>query len=312
MEPTPVFDDMAGNSPPMRALFAQIEKVAPTDLTVLVLGESGTGKELVARSLHRRSTRTRGPFVPLNCGAIPLTLLESELFGHERGVFTGADRARMGYIESAAGGTLFLDEIAEMPPGAQAKLLRVLQDHCVHRLGATREHKVDVRVIAATHQNLPSLVAAGAFRADLYYRLNEVKLELPPLRARGDDVTHIARFVLAELSRQYGRPLACTEAAYALLRRHDWPGNVRELENCLRRAAAPGERTTLDAADLELHASGRPPHLAEILEQATEAAVRAALRRHGGALAAASAELDILVKELQRLAERFDVQPPSS
>ena len=312
MEPTPVFDDMAGNSAAMRALFANIEKVALTELTVLVLGENGTGKDLVARSLHRRSRRARGPFVALNCGAIPLTLLESELFGHERGVFTGADRARVGYIESAAGGTLFLDEIAELPPGAQAKLLRVLQDHCVHRLGATKGIEVDVRIIAATNQDLQALVGTRGFRADLYYRLNEVSLELPPLRARGDDVLHIARFVLAELSRQYGRPLACTEAASAMLRRHDWPGNVRELVNCLRRAAACGARDTLDAADLELYPAGRPRRLAEIVDQATEAAVRAALRRNDGAIAAAAAELEVTVAELQRLAARYGVQSSTS
>src|SRR5262245_22427199 len=232
------FDSMIGESDSMRALFATIERVAPTDLTVLVLGETGTGKELVARSLHRRSGRGEGPFVALNCAALPATLVESELFGFERGSFTGAVAARAGHVEQAHHGTLFLDEIAEMPLGAQAKLLRVVQEKRVQRIGAARDRAVDVRIVAATHQDLAALVESRAFRRDLYHRLDEVQIHLPPLRDRGDDVERIAAAVLARIGRDLERPLRLAAAAGAALRAHDWPGNVRELENALRRAAA--------------------------------------------------------------------------
>ena len=304
MERQPVFDHMVGSCPAMLSVFATIEKAAPTDLTVLVLGETGTGKELVARSVHARGARARGPFIALNCGAIPAMLLESELFGFERGAFTGAERNHVGHIESAGGGTLFLDEIAEMPPGAQAKLLRVLQDHRVRRIGASRDLQVDVRVVAATHQDLASLVGAKAFRADLYHRLNEIRVELPPLRERGDDIDRIAAFILECMGREQGRMLELTPAASACLRGHDWPGNVRELENSLRRAAALADRrTVLDVADLRLAGAVRPLRLQEILEQATEAALLASLRRHGGDLAAAAAELDAPLGQMQRVLE---------
>ncbi len=310
MKPQPVFDHMVGSCPAMLTVFATIEKAAPTDLTVLVLGETGTGKELVARSLHARGTRARGPFVALNCGAIPATLLESELFGFERGAFTGADRAHSGQIESAGGGTLFLDEIAEMPPGAQAKLLRVLQDHRVRRIGAARDLQVDVRVVAATHQDLGALVGAKAFRADLYHRLNEIRVQLPPLRERGDDIDQIALAILERLGRELGRSLELTPAACARLRAHDWPGNVRELENCLRCAAALVDRQVLDAGDLALAGAAHPLRLREILEQATEAALLASLRRHAGDLGAAAAELEAPLGEMQRVLERSNRQTP--
>ena len=304
MEPKPVFDHMVGSCPAMLTVFATIERAAPTDLTVLVLGETGTGKELVARSLHARGSRARGPFIAVNCGAIPATLLESELFGFERGAFTGADRAHIGHIESAGGGTLFLDEIAEMTLGAQAKLLRVLQDHRVRRIGATRDLLVDVRVVAATHQDLVALVGAKAFRADLYHRLNEIRVQLPPLRERERDIDLIAAFILERLGRELGRKLELTPAASARLRGHDWPGNVRELENCLRRAAALTDRALLDAGDLVLAGSARPLQLREILEQATDAALLASLRRHEGDLAAAAAELDAPLGDMQRVLEQ--------
>jgi transcriptional regulator with PAS, ATPase and Fis domain len=303
-----VYDHMVGDCPAMRSLFATIEKVAPTDLTVLVVGETGTGKELVARSLHAHSPRARGPFVALNCAAIPATLLESELFGFVRGAFTGAERNRVGTIERAHGGTLFLDEIAEMLPGAQAKLLRVLQDRRVRPLGATQDRQVDVRVVAATHQDLQALVAGKAFRADLYHRLNEITLALPPLRERGDDVERIAEHILARLGGETRRPLHLSAAARRLLHDHAWPGNVRELENCLRRAVACRDAPEIDADDLRLSGSLTPLRLQEILDLATEAALREALRRHAGGVAAAAGELDVPVQELRDMAARFRIR----
>jgi transcriptional regulator with PAS, ATPase and Fis domain len=301
------FDSMLGDCAPMRALFSSLEKLAASDLTVLVLGETGTGKELVARSLHRRSRRAAGPFVALNCAALPATLLESELFGFEKGTFTGAVAAKPGHIESAHGGTLFLDEIAELPISAQAKLLRVLQDRRVQRLGAVRDRQVDVRWIAATHQDLPSLVETKIFRRDLYHRLNEVLIVLPPLRERDGDVDLIADAVLERLATDTGRELRLAPAAREALRAHDWPGNVRELENALRGAVARCNGSEVDAADLRLGGHERPRTLAQSLELATEAAVRASLRRHRGDVTAAAAELDVGVEEVRRHAARLRI-----
>ena len=291
----------------MRAVFASIEKLAPTDLTVLILGETGTGKELVARSLHHRSRRREGPFVALNCGALPLSLLESEIFGFEKGSFTGAVTSRVGHVEAAAGGTLFLDEIAELPLGAQAKLLRVLQDHRVQRVGATRDRHVDVRVLAATHQDLGALVEARAFRRDLYHRLNEAQLQLPPLRERGGDVDLLCDAILERLSHDVGRTLRLQAAAREALHGHSWPGNVRELENCLKRAAACASGDELGPGALGLVASSAPRTLSEIVEQATECALRQSLRRSSGDAEAAARELGIPTAELRRLLERLRI-----
>jgi transcriptional regulator with GAF, ATPase, and Fis domain len=301
------FDLMVGSCPAMRHVFSTIEKLAPTDMTVLVLGETGTGKELAARSLHRRSRRAAGPFVALNCSALPMSLLESEIFGFEKGAFTGAVAGRAGHVEQAEGGTLFLDEVAELPLGAQAKLLRVLQDHRVQRLGATHDRHVDVRVLAATHQDLAALVEARAFRRDLYHRLNEVQIALPPLRERGDDLDLLCAAILARLGRDLGRTLRLHDEARAALAAHAWPGNVRELENCLRRAAACCTGEVLEARELGLAAAAPPRTLAESLELATEGAVRASLRRHAGRAEAASRELGITSAELSKLARRFGI-----
>jgi DNA-binding NtrC family response regulator len=229
---------LIGTSPVMRAVVARIDKVAPTDVTVLVRGESGTGKELVARALHARSARATGPFIAVNCAAIPDGLVESELFGHEKGAFTGAAAMHAGLVEAADGGTLFLDEIGELPCAAQARLLRFLQDSEVRRVGATRARRVDVRVVAATHRDLPRLVATGAFRDDLYYRLRVVEVLLPPLRERGDDVIELADHLLARVAHRLGRgALILSDAAVRAIRAHPWPGNVRELDNAIERAA---------------------------------------------------------------------------
>ena len=246
-------EGMVGECPAMREVFERIARVAPLDTTVLVLGESGTGKELVARAIHERSARAEGPLVVVNCAAIPEALMEAEIFGHERGAFTGADRAREGLVEAAHGGTLFLDEVGELPPAAQAQLLRVLQHGEVRRLGAAQARRVDVRLIAATHRDLRAEVRAGRFREDLYFRLNVFEILLPPLRERGSDVERLARFLLDKTCRRLNRPaLALGEDALAAIRAHDWPGNVRELENAIERAVILAEGGTIRAADLGL------------------------------------------------------------
>ncbi len=240
-----------GASSRMQRLLRLVARVAPTDSTVLVLGESGTGKELVARSLHLLSRRAQGPFVAVNVGAIPEALMESELFGHARGSFTGATTERMGLVEEADHGTLFLDEIGDMPLATQVKLLRMLENGEVRRVGENAPRLVDVRVVAATHRDLTALVADGRFRADLYFRLNVVQLDLPPLRERRDDVGLLASFFLDRAARRQERePLEFTPDAMALLQRYDYPGNVRELENAIEHAVALSEGGTIGPADL--------------------------------------------------------------
>ena len=227
-----------GASQPMKTLFKRIGKVAPTDSTVLIQGESGTGKELVARALHEHSRRINSPMISVNCAAIPETLIESELFGHEKGSFTGATAGRTGLVEAADGGTLFLDEIGELPLEAQARLLRVLQEGEIRRVGSVQSHKVDVRLVAATHRDLKTLARQGLFREDLYYRLNVIELRLPPLREREDDVMLIAEALLRRAAKKMGLSgLHFSPEAASSIRQYNWPGNVRELENAIERAA---------------------------------------------------------------------------
>ncbi|MBL6756472.1 MAG: sigma-54-dependent Fis family transcriptional regulator [Planctomycetes bacterium] len=229
---------MVGSSPPMLELYGMIEKVAAAGVPVLIQGETGTGKELVARALHDASPRSGGPFLAENCAAISENLLESELFGHKKGAFTGAVADRPGHFVAADKGTVFLDEIGDMPLSMQAKLLRVLQDGEVRAVGANTTRRVDVRIIAATHRDLPAAVASGDFREDLLFRLNVVTLHLPPLRERGEDVRAIARALLPAIAEEVGREATITEEGLAALAGWSWPGNVRELENELRRAVA--------------------------------------------------------------------------
>jgi transcriptional regulator with PAS, ATPase and Fis domain len=233
------FDNMIGGCAAMRGVFQLIEQVADSEVDVLVCGETGTGKELVARSIHQRSGRAKGPFVPVDCGAIPETLLESEFFGHERGAFTGADVRRIGLLEYADGGTFFLDELGELPPMLQAKLLRTLQERKIRRVGGRDEIDIDVRVVAATARNLDEMIRAGQFRQDLYYRINVVRIDLPPLRERGDDIGLLAEHLCLRYSRTMQREVfGITPEAYQVLRAYSWPGNVRELVNVIRRALA--------------------------------------------------------------------------
>jgi two-component system response regulator PilR (NtrC family) len=240
------FSNIVGRSERMRAVFSTIELVANTNSTVLIGGESGTGKELVARAVHYNSLRRDRPFVAVNCGAVPETLLESELFGHMRGAFTGADANKKGLIEAAEGGTIFLDEIGEMTPPMQVKLLRVLQDRRFRRLGGTEEVQADVRVIAATNQELPRMVEQGKFREDLYYRINVLSIQLPALRDRAEDIPILAEHFLEHFAAQMGKPVRTISAeAMRLLQGHTWRGNVRELQNAIERAVALEQSETI-------------------------------------------------------------------
>jgi DNA-binding NtrC family response regulator len=302
---------IVGGGPAMKRVFDSLRKVAPTDLTVLVRGESGTGKELVAQALHELSPRRERPFVAVNCAAIARELVESELFGHERGAFTGADARRAGRFEAANGGTLFLDEIGDMAPPTQAKVLRVLQERRFERLGGATPIEVDVRIVAATHRNLEAEVAAGRFREDLYYRLRVVEIALPPLRERREDLPALAQRVLAQLAERHGRgPKSLTPGALAALARHPWPGNVRELRNALERAAVMCEGDAIDARDLQLDLAqaGVPddPSLpfSEAKRRATEEFERAyllrALRAHGGNVSRTADAIGMVRQSLQQ------------
>ncbi len=254
----------------MREVYSIIERVAGSSVDVLVTGETGTGKELVARAIHTSSRRSAGPFVPVDCGAIPDALLESELFGHERGAFTGADGRRMGLVECADGGTLFLDEVGELPLPLQAKLLRVLQERRIRRVGARQEIPVDVRVVAATSRPINQMMEEGTFRRDLFYRINVVRIELPPLRSRGDDIGLLAEFFANRAAQEMGRPIGgLSTDVYQVLKSYHWPGNVRELQNVVRRAIALTRSPTVGIDDLPddvVAAAGRPtePEIGEV------------------------------------------------
>ncbi len=248
------YGEIIGACDGMKEVFKKIDKVARADISVLITGETGTGKELIARELHKRSTRSKGPLVVINCGAIPEHLLESELFGHVKGAFTGAVATRIGKFQAAHGGTLFLDEIGEMPLHLQVKILRALQERMVTKVGDTRSDNVDIRVVTATHRNLDQMVKEGTFREDLYYRLNVVQVHLPPLRDRGEDVVVIANFLLQKYATEHGvkKLKGFTPKALTAIRRYPWPGNVRQLENRLKRAVVLAEGTQVAPTDLDI------------------------------------------------------------
>ncbi|WP_164019752.1 sigma 54-interacting transcriptional regulator [Pyxidicoccus trucidator] len=291
------FEGLIGESPAMRELYRQVERLGPTSLHVLIQGETGTGKEEVARALHRRSGR-RGRLVAINCAALPESLIERELFGHVRGAFSGAGADRAGLVEAADGGTLFLDEIGDMPFALQSRLLRVVQEREVTRLGESRPRKVDMRVLSATHQPLKARVAQGTFREDLLYRLDEVRVEVPPLRERGDDVLLIAHHVLKQEGR---RAKGFTQKATEALRGHPFPGNVRELVSRVRRAAilAPGE--LLGVEDLELGADSTPLVPLDAARDAfVQRYVREAIARNGGSKKEAAQALGIGLRSVFR------------
>ncbi len=298
----------------MQSLCRSVEKVAPTGATVMLIGESGTGKELFARALHNLSNRKDGPFVAINCAAIPDTLLESELFGYERGAFTGAQKQTKGKVEYASGGTLFLDEIGDIPGPLQAKLLRFLQERVIERLGGRQEIAVDVRVVCATHQNLQSLIQEGIFRQDLYYRLSEIVLQIPPLRDRPGDAVLIANALLKRLSAADNKAaLGLSSDAAIAIDAYAWPGNVRELENAVKRAAIMAEGTQIKSGDLALvNASGPAVRtLREVRDAAEMTAVQHALGVTDGNIARAADLLGVSRPTLYDLMKRFNFKAGS-
>ncbi len=314
--------ELLGDSPAMAELRDILHRAAPTDASLLIRGETGTGKELVARTVHRASAVADGPFVALNCAAVPESLLESELFGHRKGAFTGADRDRAGRLQEAHGGTFFLDEVGDMPLAAQAKLLRVLQERRVEPLGGGKPRTIDVRVLAATHRDLESMVEDGSFRQDLYFRLRVVEVEVPALRLRGDDVLLLAR---AFLQRFAGRVLELSADAARTLLDHRWPGNVRELENAMQRAAIFCRGSLVEAADLpsDLRAGSgspaprtdaeAPPELpfveakARVVEAFERRYFDDLLRRHEGNISRAAREAGLHRQNLQKKLRQLDL-----
>jgi DNA-binding NtrC family response regulator len=307
---------LVGTSPPMLELYKQLAQVAATDATVLITGESGAGKELVARTLHERSRRAAGPYLAVNCAALAESLLESELFGHERGAFTGAHTQRKGLFEEASGGTLLLDEVGEVPAKMQAQLLRVLQEGELRRVGGSNTVRVDVRVLAATNRDLQVDVAEKRIRADLYYRLNVVALRVPPLRERGDDILALTRHLVARHALQIGRPVPeLSEEALERIRRHPWPGNVRELENALARAVAMSQRGVILPGDLPplVAEDARVPALEEdwpTLAELDRRYIERVLQRTEGNKTAAANILGVDRRTLQRLfAREGDPEP---
>jgi two-component system NtrC family response regulator len=264
-----------GSSPQIVTLLRTIEKIAPTDISVLLLGESGTGKELLAHAVHRLSARSSKPFIPISCAAIPETLLESELFGHEKGAFTGAIKQTIGKIEAAHGGTLFLDEIGDVPQAMQVKLLRFLQNQVIERIGGRRSIQVDVRIVCATHQNLSQLIEDGRFREDLFYRINEAGVQVPPLRERVGDAALLANYFLKKFAGEFGRPVrGFTPAAMRAIQEHPWRGNVRELENRVKRATIMASGHSVETADLELGSASEAKSLLNLREARLDAEAR--------------------------------------
>lgn len=259
------YSGIFGQCPQMQQVFAMIKKVASIDVPILILGESGTGKEVVARAIHDRGIRKEGNIVAINCGAIPETLLESELFGHEKGAFTGAQNRVQGKVEYAADGTLFLDEIGEMAPLLQVKLLRFLQEKVIQRVGGREDISVDTRIVAATNVNIQESIKSGKFREDLYYRIGVITIELPPLRERGEDIELLANIFLRRFGQEFGQKIrGFSRAARVQLKSHDWPGNVRELENKVKRAVVMAETPIIDACDLGFEEKIENPPIGEI------------------------------------------------
>ncbi len=305
------FENILGTSPAMQRVFDVVKKVAPTDLTVLITGESGTGKELIANALHQNSPRKSGPFIKVNCAAMARELVESELFGHEKGAFTGATASREGKFEAADGGTLFLDEIGDMPIETQAKVLRVLQEREFERVGGNRTIKVDVRVIAATNRSLQQMVTEGKFREDLFFRLNVVPLMLPALRERREDIPLLATHFLKEVIARYGRgPATFSADAYSLLLSASWPGNVRELKNVIEASAVLASEAEIQVTDLRLNQQVLPTEVPgvttfkeakqHVVDSFERDFITRALHRHQGNVTKAAAEMGMLRQQLQQ------------
>jgi two-component system NtrC family response regulator len=306
-------EPMAGiiaTSPQMMQVCQTVEKVAPTDATTLLLGESGTGKELLAHALHDLSSRSKQRFVAINCAAIPDTLLESELFGYEKGAFTGATKQTQGSIEYASGGTLFLDEVGDLPLPLQAKLLRFLQERVITRVGGRKEIPVDVRVVSATHQNLEQLISSGDFREDLYYRISEISIRIPAIRERQGEAAVLANYLLRkEADQQRKGSLAFSQDALAAIAAYEWPGNVRELANRVKRAVIMADGKQITAQSLELAAGEETEsfslNLREVREQAESQAILQALNHAGGNISQAATLLGITRPTLYSLAKKY-------
>ncbi len=307
-------EGMITSSPQMQTVCQRVEKVAPSDATVLLLGDSGTGKEVCARALHGKNPSITGRFVAINCAAIPENLLESELFGYEKGAFTGATKSSPGKIEFAEGGTLFLDEMGELPMPLQAKLLRFLQERVVERIGGREEIPVNVRVICATHQNLEEKIKRGEFREDLYYRINEIPINIPPLREREGDKLLLAKAFFEQMNTEQGKKLkGFTKEALAAIEAHDWPGNVRELKNRIKRAVIMSDGKHITAEDLELKqredADGMPDNfnLREVREVAERAVITKALKQTNGKISPAAELLGVSRPTLYDLMQKLDI-----
>src|SRR5205823_8838039 len=295
----------------MRDIFRKIDKVAATDISVLVTGETGTGKELIAREIHRRSPRKNGPFVAINCGAIPENLLESELFGHAKGAFTGAVAARAGRFQAANGGTLFLDEIGEMPPSLQVKLLRALQERAVTKVGENKAEPVDIRIVAATNKDLDEELKGGRFREDLFYRINVVHLHLPPLRERGEDAVMLAKYFLKRAARELGvKARDFNKAALNAIRHFRWPGNIRQLENRIKKAVVLADSAYITPEDLDL----KPEQLDPILplsgaqEEWRKRYINEILDRNNGNRTKTAKDLGVDPRTIFRHLERMEAE----
>ncbi|TGU72317.1 AAA family ATPase [Geomonas terrae] len=308
--------EFIGTSEGMLAVFAMIRKVAPTEMSVLLLGESGTGKELTAKALHELSARREGPFVAVNCAAIPETLLEAELFGYEKGAFTGAYATKKGRFEAADGGTLFLDEIGDIPATLQAKLLRFLEDRLIERVGGSGSRKIDIRIVAATNRNLQKAMVEGGFRADLYYRLNSFTIKLPPLRERGEDKVRLARHFLERFAAAENRRIDFSAASVEAIRQHRWPGNVRELENKVRRGFLMASDGLIEPACMELeedfhsaaaHPSPDPQPGPPRAESRRESVVRA-LEQNDYVVARAARQLQISRPSMYALIKKYGIK----
>ena len=300
------FENIIGDCPQMHRIFSIIKKAAPTDYTILIEGETGTGKELVARAIHFHSLRRKGPFVAINCSAIPEQLLESELFGHEKGAFTGAYKTKIGKIELAQKGSLFLDEIGELPLPLQAKLLRFLQELKIERIGRTSPIEVNTRIIAATNKNLEEAVKRGLFREDLYYRLNVISIKLPPLRERGNDILLLADY----FSKKYSKGKRFTPEAKRALLQYKWPGNVRELENKIQRAIAMSSNNLISAEDLELdieNINNNQSPLKRAKQLLEREYIVMALRKNNGNITRAAQEIGTNRKSLRRLMQKYGI-----
>ena len=305
------YGEIIGACSSMKEVYRKIDKVATTDISVLITGETGTGKELIARELHKRSPRAKGPFITINCGAIPENLLESELFGHVRGAFTGAVATRQGKFQAANNGSLFLDEIGEMPLQLQVKILRALQERQVNKVGDSRSESVDIRVIAATNKNLEEEIKRNAFREDLYYRLNVVTLKLPPLRDRGEDILVMAKFFLGKYARELNaKARGFSPGAVVAMKKYAWPGNVRELENRIKKAVVLADKALVTGEDMDLRPENLEPplSLAEALEHFRKSYINDVLERNNGNRTKTAKDLGVDPRTIFRHLEKLEAE----